>query len=217
MNKISTQFPNEFILIADFFSYSQDFLIAEVPISEIKSSESTIQDEDFYRIEIKKSIFENCTFHNCNFGKASFVDVVFQSCDLSNSKFVDAYFERCKFVSCKCIGINMSDTVIKKTTFEYSNLQYSYYDKTKMSDILFEQIDFTESSMTDAKLKCFKANECKFLKNNFCKTMLASVDFTNNELVAPTVSEPPIELKGAIINMFQAADLISIWGIVVKY
>lgn len=85
-----------------------------------------------------------------------------------------------------------------------------------MSDILFEQINFTESSMSDAKLKKFKAIKCKFFKNNFYKTLLATVDFTDNEFIAPMVSSPPIELKGAIINMFQAADLISLWGIVVK-
>lgn len=46
--------------------------------------------------------------------------------------------------------------------------------------------------------------------------MLATVDFTNNEFVAPIVSTPPIELKGAIINMFQAANLIGLWGVIVK-
>jgi len=46
--------------------------------------------------------------------------------------------------------------------------------------------------------------------------MLATVDFTNNEFVAPMVSTPPTELKGAIINMFQAANLIGLWGVIVK-
>ncbi len=46
--------------------------------------------------------------------------------------------------------------------------------------------------------------------------MLAGVDFTKNELFAPTVSSPPIEFKGAKISMVQAADLIGLWGIIVE-
>lgn len=84
-----------------------------------------------------------------------------------------------------------------------------------MTDILFDGIDFTEALMTQSKLKRFVATNSKFIKNNFFQTKLATVDFTNNEFVAPIVSSVPIELKGAIINMFQAAELVSLWGIIV--
>ena len=46
--------------------------------------------------------------------------------------------------------------------------------------------------------------------------MLSSVDFSENEFVAPIVSMPPEELKGAVLNPSQAADLIGLWGIIVK-
>ena len=46
--------------------------------------------------------------------------------------------------------------------------------------------------------------------------MLEGVDFTKNQLVAPMISAPPIEFKGAKISMVQAADLISLWGIIVE-
>lgn len=216
MNIIRPQISKELIRIDDFSKYTQDFLLEESPIFNMGSYEERIEGAEFLKIDIRKSIFENCTFHHCDFEKASFVDVVFQSCDLSNSKFAGAYFERCRFVSCKCIGIDMSDTVVKQTTFEQSNFQYSSFNNTKMTDVLFDHIDFTESSMVESKLKRFVAMDSKFVKNNFFKTMLATVDFTNNEFVAPVVSIPPIELKGAIINMFQAADLISLWGIIVN-
>lgn len=216
MNINKSQLSKNLTLIDDFSSYIQDFLAEEIPISQIKSFEEHIEGADFYKIELKNSILDSCTFHHCNFEQASFIDVVFQSCDLSNNKFAGSYFERCKFISCKCMGIDMSDTVIKQTTFEHSNLKYSYFDKTKISDVLFDHIDFTESSMSEAKLKRFETKDSRFIKNNFFKTLLSTVDFTNNEFMAPIVSAPPIELQGAIINMFQAADLIGLWGVIVK-
>lgn len=212
----SPKISKELSHIDDFSSYVQDFLLDEIPIFAIKSYAEQIEEMEFFKIETRTSIFENCTFRNCNFENASFIDVIFQSCDFSNSKFTGAYYERCQFINCKCVGIDMRDTVIKQTTFEQSNLQYSYFDNTKMTDVLFDHINFTESSMSEAKLKKFEARDSRFIKNNFFKTMLATVDFTNNEFTTPIVSSPPVELKGAIINMFQAADLIGIWGVIVN-
>jgi uncharacterized protein YjbI with pentapeptide repeats len=216
MSIINPQISRELIATHDFFSYAQNFLLEESPICDIESSEERVENENFHSIEIKKSIIKNCVFNNCNFENATFIDVIFEYCDLSNNKFAGSYFERCQFVSCKCVGIDMSGSIVKQVTFESSNFQYSTFNKIKMTDVLFENINFSESSMSEAKLNRFKAVNSRFIKNNLYKTMLAGVDFTDNEFVAPTVSTLPIELKGAIINTFQAIDLIGLWGVVVR-
>ena len=216
MRTVHPQIPKDPLHIDDFSSYAQKLMEEELPITEIESSEERINGADYSRVEIKNSIFKNCTFHNCSFENASFIDVVFISCDLSNSKLNGAYFERCLFQSCKCVGIDMSKTVLKQTAIEQSNFEYSNFNQTKMTEILFDHVNFSESSMAEAKLKGFSSTNSKFVKNNFFKTMLATVDFTNNEFAAPTVSTPPIELKGAVVNIYQAADLISLYGVIVK-
>ncbi|WP_312048100.1 pentapeptide repeat-containing protein [Anaerotignum sp.] len=216
MNIAKPKISKEILQIDEFYSYVKDRLSDDISIFAIKSYAERIEGMDFSRMELKSSILENCKFCSCNFKSASFIDVIFQSCDLSNSKFADAYFERCQFVDCKCVGLDMHRTVIKQTTFEQSNFKYSNFDETKMNAVFFDNIDFTESSISEAKLKKFEAKNSKFIKNNFFKTMLATVDFTDNEFKMPLVSTPPIELKGMVINMFQAAELISLMGIIVN-
>lgn len=216
MSIIKPQISNKLTHIHNFSSYAQNCLLDEEPICEIESFEERVENGSFYSIETQKSIFKNCVFHNCSFENASFTDVIFECCDLSNCKFTGSYFERCRFSSCKCMGIDMSGSIVKQVSFELSNFQYSNFNKIKMTDVIFECVDFTESSMSEAKLNRFEAVKSKFVKNNFFKTMLMSVDFTENEFVAPTVSAIPVELKGAIINTFQAVDLIGLWGVVVK-
>lgn len=216
MSITNPQIARELSQIEDLSSHMQGCSLGETPMFEIKSCAQRIEDMDFYRIETRKCIFENCTFRHCTFDKASFVDVIFQSCDFSNSSFSGAYFERCRFVNCKCVGIDMRDTVVRQTVFEQSNFQYSFFDKTKMTDVLLDHSDFTEVSMAEAKLKGLEARGSRFVRNNFFKTMLSAIDFTDNEFTMPIVSSPPVELKGAIVNMFQAADLIGIWGVIVK-
>jgi uncharacterized protein YjbI with pentapeptide repeats len=208
--------PEGLSLIDGFSSYAQRFMSDEIPISAIKCRSEQCDGADFYKIDARMSIFENCTFHNCCFEDATFIDVVFQSCDLSNSKFTGAYFERCHFTQCKCIGVNMRDSVINHTAFQQSNFQYAHFDKTRIADVLFDHIDFTEASLVEAKLMRFETTGSRFIKNNFYKTMLAGMDFTTGEFVAPTVSSPPVELKGVILDSFQAADLMRLWGVVVK-
>jgi len=110
----------------------------------------------------------------------------------------------------------MSGTVVKQTSFELSNLQYSVFNRTKMTDVRFDHTDFTEASMAESKLKKFVATDSRFIRNNLFKTILTGVDFTGNEFIAPIVSAPPVELKGVIVDTFQAAGLISLWGVVVK-
>lgn len=216
MNVAKLKISKDVLQIDSFSSYVKDCLSDDISIFGIKSHAERMEGMDFSGMELIASILENCTFCKCNFKNASFIDVIFQSCDFSNSKFAGAYFERCQFVDCKCVGLDMQGTVIKQTTFEQSNFQYSNFDETKMTEVLFDHIDFTESSISEAKLKRFEAKNSIFIKNNFFKTMLATVDFTDNEFKLPLVSTPPIELKGIIINMFQAADLIGLLGIIVN-
>lgn len=216
MSIIKPQTLNKLTHIHDFSSYAQNCLLEEEPICEIKSIEERVENENFYSIETEKSIFKNCVFNNCSFENSSFIDVIFECCDLSNCKFTGSYFERCRFSSCKCIGIDMSGSIVKQVSFELSNFQYSNFNKIKMTDVIFESVDFSESSMSEAKLNRFEAVKSKFIKNNMFRTMLAGVDFTDNEFVAPTMSAPPVELKGAVINTSQAIDLIGLWGVVVK-
>lgn len=203
--------------IEEFRRYSEEYIREELPIYHASICGCHYEDETFHKITIHQSRFLNSNFKSCDFEKSTFIDVIFQSCDFSNSKFSGAYFERCWFDSCKFMGVVMTDTIFKHITMKESNFQYSYLDKTRMSNVMLETVDLTEVSLTEAKIKSFEAKNTKFVKNNFFQTPLKGIDFTNNEFLSPTVSEPPDELKGITINMTQAVELIGRWGIQVSY
>lgn len=202
--------------ISDFFTLAQNTIEEEGVISTVSISNENLDTESFYRLEVEQTIVSNCIFTSCDFRRTSFYDVQFKNCDLSNSKFNDAYFNRCQFINCKCVGANMTDVIMKNITFETTNLTFSTFDGGKLSDVYIDQTDLTDVSMAEMTLQRFQSNKSRFIKNNFFKTKLKGIDFTDSELVAPTLSSPPIELKGATINMYQASDLIRLWGVKVK-
>jgi uncharacterized protein YjbI with pentapeptide repeats len=202
--------------ISSFIDYANESIKEDSTISGISCSNMIVEHRDYPSIEIRKSFFENMSFDHCNFEKASFVDVIFQVCDLSNSQFKGAYFERCQFNHCKGVGIDMSKTLLKHVSFEQSNLQYAYFEYAKLNDIEFNQVNLTEVSFSEAQFKNFSAHQSKFINNNFFKTVLDKIDFSDNDFINPIVSNHPIELKGVILNSMQAVDLVSLFGIVVK-
>ena len=216
MNPVRPKLPDNLTAVDDFDDYAREFVLEELPIEKIRCCDEKIERADFYKLEVKKSVFSNDCFLHCDFENTSFIDVVFESCDLSNSSFFGAYFERCHFVSCKCVGVNFREAVFRNTTFADSNLQYSNFNKSRMADMLLDKADLTDASVSEVKLNRFHAVNTRFIKTNFFKTTLKSVDFTQNELVAPVVSAPPEELRGAVIDMLQASELIELWGIIVK-
>lgn len=208
--------PNNLFLVENFDTYVQEFLLEELPVSNITSSTQQIENGNFESLDLRTGVLENSAFHGCSFEKSSFQNIIFESCDFSNSSFRESYFENCQFLHCKCVGTDFCETVMKKTVFERSQFRYSCFDQSKMTDVLFQQVDLREASFSEVQLKRFTAKECQFIRNNFFHTALAGVDFTENEFAAPTVSCPPTELKGAVVSAMQAVNLAGLLGLVVK-
>lgn len=56
----------------------------------------------------------------------------------------------------------------------------------------------------------------KFIRTEFFNTSLSKIDFSNCEVESICVSAKGKELEGVIVNIFQAAELSKILGIVIK-
>ena len=55
-----------------------------------------------------------------------------------------------------------------------------------------------------------------FSQNNLFQADLGGVDFSDCTFEAPTVSDPPKELRGVTVNAFQASELVGLFGIKVR-
>lgn len=216
MKILTPKIPQQLTTVIELEDYLKKMIEEEFIIYHISTSENMIEDKSFQRLHMQQSTIRKSGFQNCDFEKSTFIDVIFENCDFSNSKFVGAYFERCRFISCKCMGVDMREVMFKHMYIEESNFKYAYLDKIRISCMLLKKTDMTEVSITEAELKNFEVNKSIFHKNDFFKTSLDGMDFSDNEFLKPIVSEPPIELKGITVNMTQASELISYWGVKVS-
>lgn len=188
----------------------------EQSLTAVRFAEEQAENKSFFKNEIRQSVFENCRLESCDFESAAFFDVDFLGCSLRNSGFRGAYFERCRFIGCKCAGAAFAEAVFKETAFRQCDLRYALLDRARLTAVTCDECDLSEASLSELRLKKWWVEKCRFIKNNFFKTPLTGVDFSDCELSGLTVSSPPAELRGAVIAPEQAAELIGLLGVRVK-
>lgn len=176
----------------------------------------SLSEEDFSRLSFQHVVFENCHLTDCIFCKASFTDVVFRSCELSNSDFTDGYFNRCEFNNTKGVGTKLVDTSITNMALLDCNFRYAELGGASVDRLLVQKSDLSDSLFNECSFKQVEFKDSTFNRASFFKTVLRGIDFTQCEINGITVSDSFWELKGAIVNEFQAVELSRLLGIVVK-
>jgi uncharacterized protein YjbI with pentapeptide repeats len=171
---------------------------------------------DFSKLRWSDVVFENCRFTGCDFRKSEFVNVVFKKCDLSNSNFSDSYFHKIDFTGVKAVGAYFIDCVVEEVKIIGSNFSFVNFTKTKFKSCTFNETDMHEGVLSDCSLKTFAFDTVKLYKADFYKTMLKGIDLRTCDISGIVVSDTLQELKGAVVELIQAAELAKKIGIIIK-
>ncbi|MDC7250413.1 MAG: pentapeptide repeat-containing protein [Sphaerochaetaceae bacterium] len=97
-----------------------------------------------------------------------------------------------------------------------SNFNLSSHFDSKIIDIIIEKTTYLEASFDECKLKNFIINEVDFTKTQFFNTSLKDIDFSTSIIDNIQFSTKMTEIKGMIVDTFQAADLATALGIKIK-
>ena len=95
-------------------------------------------------------------------------------------------------------------------------MRYAILDKARLSHVSLRRADLTGASLSQLRLQALELEDCTLVQNNLFQTALAGVDLTRCVFSAPTLSQPPEELRGAKVSREQAADLLRLWGVLVE-
>lgn len=174
------------------------------------------ESEDFRFLCFSKIRFENCCFLECSFEKCEFTDVVFQSCNFSNCSFKDSYFDRCQLFTSKGIGADFSGSTIKNMMIRDSCLNYANFDNSKLEKVKIESSELNHGNISQCRVKELEWDRVQLSGASFFKTPLKGMDFTTCAIDGLVLSDDCAELKGAIVDLYQAAELAKRLGIVIK-
>lgn len=175
-----------------------------------------LQEEDLSRISFEHVIFENCRMIHSSFSGGNFTDTVFRSCELSNCDFSSSCFCRTEIQAVKGIGANFNEARLFHVKIADSNFSYANFNEVKADHFTALQSDFSEVFLTACRLKNTSVHEVRFDKANFYRTSLKGIDLTTCRISGIITSLEAGELKGAVVNMFQAVELAKRFGVIVR-
>lgn len=186
----------------------------EEDISARQFSGETLFGENLSKLCFHGVLFQNCRLEDSIFQKTDFLDVVFMECDLSNCDFSDGYFNRCEFRSCKGLGASMQNARLQNVGFYEGNFRYANFNGSKWKAAEVAGTDMNSANLAECTLTDVGLDKAGLEGASFFKTPLAGMDFTTSRIDGIVLSGE--ELRGAAVNLFQAAELAKLFGIIIK-
>ena len=185
----------------------------ETPINHMRFENETLIESDISRIDFNCVHFVKCRFAACDFTRVNFYDSRFEDCDISNCKFSGSYWKGTKIVRCKAAGSDFGQSSFKEVLLDGCSFHYANCVKTTWANCEVKDSQFKEAFMSEAKLKTMTLSRVDFTRVDFFKTPLKGIDLSDCIIEGILLSDTYAELRGAKINMLQAANIAQILGV----
>ncbi|MGC2872658.1 pentapeptide repeat-containing protein [Ihubacter sp. mB4P-1] len=215
-NRYLPQLPKLPDADSDFYTCASRCREDERDLEQVRFSGEYMEEEDFGGLNFDTVLFENCTLIRCRFKGADFKNVLFKNCQLPGCSFAGSWLDRTHFDNCQLVGTDFSQCKISHTSFTDCAMTMANFTESKLEECSIASCDLTESFFANCKFKKLQMDKNQCIGTEFFKTKLKDVDFTTCILEGIRVSTENGELKGAKVNLFQAAELARMLGIVIK-
>ena len=176
-------------------------------IERMRFENEIISDIDSARMKFESIQFIQCQFNKCDFSKASFYDSVFDNCNFANCIFTGSYWKGSKILTCKGDGSNFSKSHMKETSLVDSSFRYANFSSSVLENCALHGCNFMEALLSEIRLKKPTLKEVNFTGADFFKTSLKDIDLSDCIIDGMIVSDICNELRGAIVNAWQATEL----------
>jgi len=203
-------------ICSDLMHYIQECVQQEIDVENICVKNFNTEDADFSGNTFENVCFDHCDFTNVNMSRCHFYNVMFTSCTFPDCTFLNSWFKQCFFEESQFKGCSFSESKFRDVTILNSNMGYANFTLDKFEACEIISTDMSNSFFAQCKLKNFFVNESIFLRTEFFQTALEGIDFSSCILDGISVSAGGTELKGVIVNIYQAAELSRLMGIVIK-
>ena len=196
--------------IRDELQFSMEY---ETDFDLVKISKAHEEELSFGGVYFKNSIIENCRFINSDFCDCTFVNIIIKGCDLSNCNFNNTYFKNCLFLSSKLVGSSFKNTVQIETAYDNCNAEMTDYNEAKLKNVKISDSDFSSALICSTEIKNIELKNVKLINGVFFKTPLKDINLTDCIIDGLVVSDNGAELRGATVDIYQAAMFAKLLGL----
>ena len=106
-------------------------------IQDIKFDKESLESLEKNDIKIDSCCFKDSILKDIYFENVELLDIVFDHCELENVHFIKANLYRIQFINCRCMGIEITDSLLKNVLFDSCNAAYSNFGLSSFKNDLF--------------------------------------------------------------------------------
>ena len=200
---------------------SQDELLAALMTPDAHVSNTAFTGLELAGVAADGTVFENvafrsCTFERVNLSNCTFTDVLFSGCRFVRCDLGRSWLNRVDFRSCSAPGLSFLKGRLTGVSLVDSQLAYADLSEASVDQLAASETKLSEASFHAARLRRLALDRCDLSRATFFRTSLSGVDLSTCDIAGLRVSSDLRELRGAVIDPDQAAELIGLLGIKIK-
>lgn len=116
--------------------------------------------------------------------------------------------------NCKISGCNFAENRLYNVALIETNASYMSLSMASIENILFKNMCLKNSYFQETKIKNIYFDNADLTQSKFFKTSLKGIDLSSSKIEGIAISIE--DIKGAIIDQFQAVDLLYLIGVKLK-
>jgi uncharacterized protein YjbI with pentapeptide repeats len=171
-------------------------------------------DADLRLFEFHDVWLDHCVLRELHARKASFYECTLTNCDLSGADLREAYFARTRLVGCKLEGTQLPQSFWRSSRLEDCMCRYANFGEVTWEGTRLVRCDMRESFLSEMRLRAKTSfDECDLTRADLFRTPLRGVDLSSCNIAGISVSDTREELRGLVIGVEQAQDLVGMLGV----
>ena len=140
----------------------------------------------------------------------------FHNCDLSGGNFDAAFFHRTDFTDCRATGVRLQRCRMRQVRLDDSRLSEADLTACKLQNTAFSRCKLEGARFPRSRFVQTAFDHCDLTGADFVHTLLKDVDLTTCVIDGLVLSERCAELRGAVVDLWQAAGLARRLGVIIK-
>lgn len=162
----------------------------------------------------KEILFAGTTLAGTRFVAPRFDTVRLENCDLANAEWPRLIAQRIEFVGCRMDGFTIPEAFARDVRFDECSMRFARLRFGTLKSAHFERCDLSGADFQGTDLTGAVFARCKLDDAEFSQALLAAADLRTSTIERIRVGIS--ELKGAIVDPFQASYLAGLMGLVIK-
>ncbi|MEH1783568.1 MAG: pentapeptide repeat-containing protein [Nostoc sp.] len=157
-------------------------------------------------VDFQYAYFDNVKAINTYFKKLTLQDVRIDKSDFANTEWEEGSINRVEFIDCRLLGFQGIKSRFKNVIFKGCQGQLSQFNFSKFDNCIFDNCILEDSTFIESSLI-----NVRFINCQMTNVILADAKFKNTDFRGSNIEGLQTninQLKGAILDLFQAAYIL---------